>query len=170
VAKSCLLIIDVQKGFINKWTRRIPKAVEAAQHEFDLVVATRFFNPEGSFYRSLIKWEKFAPGSDEIELAFTPRPDAWVFDKPVYSAVTGGLLDFLAKNKVRRVHVCGIATDNCVLKTAADLFERGVEPVVLADACASHGGKECHDCGLLLLRRLIGKGQVVAGPPGPAAP
>ena len=53
-----------------------------------------------------------------------------------------------------------------MLKSAVDLFEAGIEPVVLADHCASHGGRDCHEAGLKLLKRFIGEGQVVeyAGP------
>ena len=30
---SCLIIIDVQKGFINQWTGHVPTRVEARQDE-----------------------------------------------------------------------------------------------------------------------------------------
>jgi len=56
--------------------------------------------------------------------------------------------------------LCGIATDGCVLKTAVDAFERGIEPVVVVDACASHAGNAVHEAGLLLLGRFIGAGQL----------
>jgi nicotinamidase-related amidase len=56
--------------------------------------------------------------------------------------------------------LCGIATDGCVLKSAVDAFERGIEPVVVTDACASHAGREIHEAGLLLLARFIGPGQL----------
>jgi nicotinamidase-related amidase len=58
------------------------------------------------------------------------------------------------------VHLCGIATDNCVLASAIALFEGGYTPVVLGDACASHAGADYHDWGLKILRRLIGAAQV----------
>jgi nicotinamidase-related amidase len=157
----CLLIVDVQKGFLNGWTRHIPARVEALQAGYDHVIATRFLNPEDSPYRRLIHWSRMAPGSDEVELAFTPRADALLYNKSVYGAVTPALRAFLDARQIARVEICGIATDNCVLKTAVDLFEAGYVPVVLADACASHGGPECHACGLRLLRRFIGRDQVI---------
>ena len=69
----------------------------------------------------------------------------------------------MKQNRVERVHLCGIATDNCVLKSAVDLFEAGLEPLVLAADCASHGGPECHAAGLLLLARFIGAERVIEG-------
>jgi len=158
---TCLFIIDVQRGFINEWTRHIPDRVAALQEKYDRVVVTRFVNPENSFYRRLIHWSRFAPDSADVALAFAPRADALVVDKAQYSALVPMVADMLGGERIERVDLCGIATDNCVLKTAVDLFERGIVPVVLADACASHGGPDCHEAGLLLLRRLIGRGQVI---------
>ncbi len=43
MAPRFLLIIDVQKGFINEWTRHIPARVESLQSEFDRLWVTRFF-------------------------------------------------------------------------------------------------------------------------------
>ncbi len=163
MAEGCLLIVDVQKGFINRWTGHIPARVETLQDQYRRIIATRFLNPPGSLYRRLIGWHRFAPGSKDVELAFTPRPDARVIDKTAYSCVTGDFVNQLKQNRVATVHLCGIATDSCVLKCAVDLFEAGIEPVVLADCCASHGGPQCHQAGLMLLRRLIGEGQVVVG-------
>jgi len=161
MALRFLIIIDVQKGFINPWTTHIPARVEALQGDFRRIRVTRFFNPPGSLHRRLIGWKRFAPDSADVELAFTPRDDAQVVDKSTYTCLDHALLEDFGRAGIGRVYLCGIATDNCVLKTAVDLFEAGIEPVVLADACASHGGPECHEAGLMLLRRFIGEGQVV---------
>jgi len=161
MAGKCLLIVDVQRGFVNRWTAHVPAAVEALQRDFERVVATRFFNPEGSLYRRLIGWQRLAKDSADFPLAFRPADGAPVIDKATYTCVTPGFLETLAGWGVDKVHVCGIATDNCVLKCAVDLFEAGIEPVVLAAASGSHGGPDCHNAGLLLLGRFIGAGQVV---------
>jgi nicotinamidase-related amidase len=114
-------------------------------------------------------WPRFAPGSAETALAFVPRAGAPVVEKTVYSALDAGLGAWLTTAGVGTVYLAGIATDNCVLKTAVDLFEAGWRPVVLEDCCASHGGPECHAAGLLLLRRLIGPRQIVAAAAAPVA-
>ena len=159
--RDFLLIIDVQKGFITPATAHIPERVETLQHQFGTVMISRFFNPPGSPYRRLMGWEHFAPGSEATELAFSPRADAEIFDKPIYSALSPQLEAFLNRAGIDEVALCGIATDNCVLKSAVDLFEAGYKPMVIHDSCASHGGIQCHEAGLLLLRRLIGEEQVV---------
>lgn len=161
--EKCLIIIDVQNGFITDDTRHIPARVEELQAEFEHVFVTRFSNPPESPYRRLMDWQDFTPGSDAVNLAFLPRADVTVLDKTVYSAVTGDLLHKFEHLGVDTVHLCGIATDNCILKTAADFFEAGVRPIVIAQACASHGGQEAHEAGLKVLKRLIGEGQVAEG-------
>jgi len=166
---SCLIVVDVQTGFINDWTREIPAKVTLLQRDYDKVHVSRFSNPAGSMHRRLIGWERFAPGSADTALAFDPVPGAEIIDKTVYSCVTPALLATLAAAGIEQVDLCGIATDGCVLKTAVDLFEAGIRPLVLADFCASHGGPRCHEAGLLLLRRFIGARQVVAADAAPGA-
>ena len=156
-----LIIIDAQNGFINDWTAHIPAAVTSLQAEFDRITVTRFINPEGSLFRRLMGWQRFAPGSEDIELAFQLRDDAEITDKTSYSCVTLAFLAALQNCAIETVHLCGIATDNCVLKTAVDLFEAGIVPIVHARACASHGGANVHDCGIMLLKRFIGDAQVI---------
>ena len=161
ISNSVLLIVDVQKGFINDHTRHIPAAVEELQAGYDRTVATRFVNPEGSPYRKLIGWPRFEPGSEDTELAFAPRPGTVMIEKSIYTCIDAAFLTRIDAWGAAAVDICGIATDNCVLKCAVDLFEQGRRPRVLSEYCASHGGPECHAAGLLLLRRLIGEAQVV---------
>jgi len=163
-----LLIIDVQKGFINAHTAGIPGIVVALAAHYERVIATRFINPHGSAYRRLIHWERFAPGSEDTQLAFVPPPGTALIEKFSYGCIDAGFRARIEMMNATEVHLCGIATDNCVLKCAVDLFEAGYRPVVLAAACASHAGPDYHDWGLRILKRLIGSEQVVddLGPGG----
>lgn len=160
-----LIIIDVQKGFIRDATAHLPDRVADLQAGYGIVFATRFINPEGSAHRKLIGWNRFAPESDDIELAFQPAKGAEIIDKATYSASDTDLIARLKAMGAAEAHLCGIATDNCVLAIAVALFEAGLRPVVLADYCASHAGADYHDWGLRILRRLIGPNQVVTGGP-----
>ncbi|MCB2101696.1 MAG: cysteine hydrolase [Rhodobacterales bacterium] len=160
-----LIVIDVQRGFITPDTRHVPDLVTRLQHRFDAVWVSRFVNPPGSAHRRLLGWARFAPGSDETALAFRPRAGARLADKTTYTCDGPPLRAWLAAHGLDTVYLAGIATDGCVLKTAVDLFEGGLRPVVLAGACASHGGADCHAAGLLLLKRFVGAGQVILDDP-----
>ena len=157
---SALLIVDVQAGFVNDATKHIVSAVEALQSRYDRVYATRFINAQDSPHRNWIDWHRFGEDSPEIELAFSVGDDTVVVDKNTYTCVDDEFLSDLRKHKIEEVHICGIDTDACVLKSAVDLFEAGIRPVVLANACASHAGQEFHEYALRILRRLIGKAQI----------
>ncbi len=117
-----LLIIDVQKGFINDATRHIPARVAGLARRYDRVMVTRFINLEGSAHRRLIHWHRFAPGSDDTPLAFEPPAGAAMIEKSTYSCVDEAFRARLELIGAQEVHICGIATDNCVLKCALDLF------------------------------------------------
>lgn len=158
---NCLLIVDVQQGFVNAHSAHVPERVACLQHEYARVYATRFFNPPASLHRRLIGWQRMAHGSDEWALAFAPRVDCLIIDKCIYTCVSPGFVAELRGNGIDRVDICGIDTDICVTKCAVDLFEHGIVPRVLANACGSHAGSDAHERGLQVLERFIGRRQVV---------
>lgn len=159
--KKALLIVDVQKGFVNKKTAHIPALVEKLQYQYDVVFATRFFNLPDSPYRTLIGWNRLTPGTEDVELAFPIREDALILDKTIYSCVTDSFLASLEEKGIDEVDICGIDTDICVTKCAVDLFEKGIKPVVMKDYCATHAGEDLQEAALIILERYIGKNQVV---------
>lgn len=161
MGESPLMIIDVQKGFINEWTAHVPARVESLQDSFDQVIVTRLYNPQRSLYRRLIGWNEFSLGSVDTQLAFSPITQAVILDKAIYSGLDDQLLKTFRAGAIARVHLCGIATESAVLLTAAALFEHGIEPVVLAHACGSDAGHELHEAALQVLRRMIGAKQVI---------
>ena len=160
-SNTALLIVDVQVGFINDATRHILPKVEALQKRYKHVYATRFINADGSPYRRLLGWHRFYTDSDDVPLAFQPVDGVVVLDKYVYTCVTPAFLQDLRDNSIEEVAICGIDTDACVSACAVDLFENGIRPVLLSDACASHAGAEYHEAALRILARLIGKNQIV---------
>ena len=164
MSNNLLLIIDVQRGFINEWTDFVPKRVETLQSKFTSVFASHFSNPQASLYRQLLGWEKFAPGSFESQLAFTPVAKVRHLEKVNYSCITSETRAFMGSQSMKEVYLCGIATENSVLKTAVDLFELGITPIVLAFACASHDGADYHEAGIKLLKHFIGDAQVIEDP------
>lgn len=158
---ECLLIIDVQVGFINKFTAHIPKLVEELQNNYKYVYATRFYNKKDSLYRKLIKWNRFDKGSKDFQLAFTPSENAVIIDKSIYSCVNPAFLQEINGKDINEIDICGIDTDICVTKNAVDLFENGIVPFVLAKYCASHAGEVAHTNALRTLNRFIGRAQVI---------
>lgn len=159
--KKSILIVDVQCGFINDATSHIPELVESIQSQYEKTYVTRFFNKKNSFFRTLIKWNRFDKNSDDYHLAFKLLPRAVVINKDTYSCVNSAFVKELNKNHIEEIDVCGIDTDICVTKCAVDLFEAGIVPRVLGQYCASHAGFDAHKQALNTLERFIGRGQVI---------
>src|SRR5688572_30699193 len=69
-----------------------------------------------------------------------------------FASSLGPLLEHL---RVRRLILCGIATNLCVLFTAHDAHIRGYPIVVLSDCCAAESDFD-HDVALAQLKRFCG--------------
>jgi nicotinamidase-related amidase len=155
-----LLVVDVQHGFINPYTRHVPRRVLrlADAQPFREVLFTLFLNPPGSHYRKLLQWDACSGPPDtelvpELEQLATPGR---VFRKYGMAGLPDDLKQYLREHAIERLAIVGIDTDMCVLKCAMDAFDLGVEPVVLIDCCASTAGLQAHLAGLSILSRNIG--------------
>jgi nicotinamidase-related amidase len=159
-----LLVVDMQNGFIPEKCRHIIpnviKLIERFLAAGKLVEFTKFINRVDSNYVKLIHWSRLI---DEPETSIIDELQPYInniFDKPYYSAFTENFSTFILTNQISKIYLCGVATDSCILKTAIDSFERGIEPIIIEDACFSHGGQQAHDAGIFLLKRNIGKNQI----------
>jgi nicotinamidase-related amidase len=155
-----ILIVDVQRGFLNEFTHHIPQRLrqllERGTH--DPVLFTRFVNVKGGPYPTFLGWEVMEAAPD-TDLAPGLEPFAArgrVFEKRGVCGLPRELDAYLKEAQLKRVYVAGIDTDMCVLKIAMDLFDRSIEPVVLTDCCASTAGLQAHLAGLAVLSRNIG--------------
>ena len=157
------MLIDIQKGFISPETEYVVGRIEdlLRSERFDKVIATQFVNTEGSPYRRFINWDKLSepPETDMVDVI---RENAdRIFVKNIYSAVNSDVLAYLKRNKIDKVFLAGIDTDCCILKTAADFFEKNMDAKVLAYYTASNGGRESRYAAMRVLKRMIGKGQII---------
>ena len=160
-APSVLLIIDLQAGFVTDGSRHVVAPLEALQSGFDHVVVTKFHNPDPSPFRDILYYDKMTADTPETALAFAPRADAVIIDRPLYTCVIPELLSQLANWQARDIHIGGIATEACVLKSVIDLFEHGFCPWILTDLCASDKDRRFHDNALHVLGKLIDPSHLV---------
>ncbi|MDR2902859.1 MAG: isochorismatase family protein [Lactobacillales bacterium] len=142
--KKALLIIDVQKSSVIK--EENAKAVEELQNKYDFVFVSQFMNKNSPCIKFLDDYEGYA---DET-LAFVPIKKAHVFQKNIYSSFLPEMKDF------KQIDICGCDTDACIYKTAMDLIENNIRPVILSAYCWSQS-QELHECGMKLIKRNVGK-------------
>lgn len=160
MTNNALLVVDVQKGFINKITKDLPRRIEKLQHSYETVLALQFINLEGSMFRRELNWKKLSLNTDEIEFAFKIRPDAVIFSKYSYGA-THEFIEYLKENNISSIDLCGMDTDGCVTKVSMDLFDNGILPKVLGNYCASSVSQLVHEQALISLKNIIGPNNVL---------
>lgn len=151
-------MIDIQENFnINDETAKVIEKIKnhLDEYNYDFVVATKFVITFDSPYSILLNKE--TEKRDEINIVSDLKPFAEeIFVKSGNSAFNS-IRDFIRINNISKVYLTGFNTECCVLTTANSLFDEGIECYVYSDLCASAGCKDLHDCGLKLLKRIIGK-------------
>lgn len=194
--KTALLIVDVQNDFCpggalpakdgNLVGERIAQLV-LSEHNYDLVLTTRDWHIDPGTHFStkpdfLDTWPKHCRANTigaefhpALELAFDRRPADDIFPKgqytPVYSGFEGAcrgelLGDYLARQEVNDIDLCGIATDFVVRETAMDALKQGFRVRVLTDLIAAIT-EEYGDLALIEMEEA-GATLVGSGEPAPA--
>jgi nicotinamidase-related amidase len=162
---AALVVVDVQNGFVNDHSRHVVPVIERLVREWPgPVVFTRYRNYAGSPYERLHGWyELYGPPATDLVAELAPHAGRAVaiLDKTIYSLFTAEGRALVADHGWTDLVFCGIETESCVLKSAADAFELGYTPWLVTDACASDAGPEEHAAGLVCARQLIGAGQLV---------
>lgn len=166
--KNIVIVVDMQNGFARyEQTISLTEKIAALLDRklFDVVIATRFLNDDHSMYEKLFGWERLKTEEErKIPDSILKHVD-YVADKYIYNCVNPGFIQRLCELNdgvyPEKVFVVGADTDCCVLTVATALFENNIRPVVLTKFCDSNGGPASHEAGILCMKRLIGKGQLV---------
>jgi len=161
--KKALIIIDVQKGFINKLTNKISSRIRdfilKHKNNYDLIIFTKYINHKNSNFVKNLNWKEFMNDKqtaivDELKEFINSKN---LYEKDTYSSfVNNKLLKYLKNKKIRQVELAGIDTENCVLTFARDAFDRGFKVVVFKNLSASHTSPELHKSALKIIERGIG--------------
>ena len=163
--KNVLVVIDLQVGFINDKTVKVVNNIRDLLNsgEYSAVIATKFTNMPGSSFDSFLGWKGMLDEEEKELLPFVEEYADCVISKCSYSCVNTNFIQSLVAlcdGLPDEVTLVGVDTDACVLATAIDLFEMGIRPIIIEDCVGSSGGDECHEAGMLLLKRSIGEEQI----------
>jgi len=156
-SEDALVVVDVQNDFCKRGALAVPGGedvvpiINAVSPRFEHCVFTRDWHPPG--HCSFSATPEYVDGSWPIHCVAETEgaafcadldvpEDAVIIDKgtrrdrEAYSGFDG--TDLAARLRalgVKRVFVCGIATDYCVMATVLDALANGFEAVLLEDAC-----------------------------------
>lgn len=165
MSKNCLVIVDVQLGFINKNIEYLPYRIAEfinAHSIFDSIVATRYCNNSNTACYTLGNWKECMSGTPEAKLSPIILPFVQrIFDKTTYSGFTDEFKRFIKEQNFDKLYFCGVNTDCCVLATVFSCYDNIQDCAVIADLCASTLGKIKHDNAIELLRDNITKQRVI---------
>lgn len=134
-----LLIVDVQRAFINQQTLGMLPVIGDLMRQYPNIAATQFHDRLHSNYVRLLDWRECFQEDEGHALALRLPEDTLVIKKDTYNGFTTALRDHLFRLRIYEVHLCGMDTDACILATALSIFDAGLRPVVLANACSSSG-------------------------------
>lgn len=143
--KTALLVVDVQSYFLQKSPKDLPAKIASHIREsnYELVVFTVFQNRDGSNWERSLAWSNC---KDDKDLQLAPELQRIadkdkIFVKHTYSALkSDNLENLLRKHSIRKINLCGIDLEACVLATAYDAFDKGYEVEVLFDLSHSRAG------------------------------
>jgi nicotinamidase-related amidase len=173
-----LLVIDLQKGFVNKGAfcevpaardmlPRIQKLIEVCRKQSIPVIYTRMSHRfiGSTVYRDL--WPNhfkedgrpiLEPGSEEFELIdeLNVKEEDIVLDKDRYSAFFGTPLDLILKDKgVKTIIITGLASNVCCESTAREAFFLNYR-VLFVDDCNVTLNDEMHRWAVENIRLVFG--------------
>jgi len=158
-----LLIVDVQNYFINKNTQHIPGKIKKLieDNHWPMIVFSQFVNsPESQFVKQLNFTGCMRPPYSEIVDDLKPwvKKDN-VFTKNTFSIFTNpDFKNYLQKNKVDELVICGLDTDYCILADCFNAFDLGYKVSVVADCCGSFtSGDVGHVAALEIIKNNLGR-------------
>jgi len=158
----CLVIIDVQKGFMTEETNFLPDRIRSLlkKEKYDYIVATQFKNRENSPYTNFMKWHDMMDEESQKLDEFVQSVADRIFVKYINSCFTDEFCEYIREKKIDKLYFVGLDTECCVLKSAFDSFDKNIPFQVLGDYCASSAGKEIHRIACTVMKSAIGKDSV----------
>ena len=159
--KKLLLVIDVQKDFVNENTKEYVNKIQELVNsgKYEEIAFTKFINSEENIlYKKLNYTGCMTVDGQDIVI---DTKQYKVFNKVVYSALNDELKEYIKNNNIMEIYLCGFDTDACIQKNALDLFENGYDVYILKDYCMCSSGVELHNTILNNLKRLIGENNII---------
>lgn len=142
-----LIIIDVQKFFINNFTKDLPKKIRSflleKKNNFDFIIFFKFVNNQNSnFTKKLVFNRCLTPEESELvdELKEFVNDDN-LFVKDTYSVFKSkDLLQFIKNNQITKIVLCGLNSDGCLLASAFDGFDLGFDIEIIKELTGNSWG------------------------------
>jgi len=157
--KKALVVIDVQKYFIDDKTKTLPKKIASYikknKDSFDKIYFFRFVNNENTPFYNYYNWKEMM---DSPETDFSPKIEEVLHFGATFNKSTRSCLRneefrrILKGNKIGELYLCGLNTEECIMATGFDGFDCGFKIFVLEKLCSSHYGQQNHKKAIELMK------------------
>lgn len=159
--KNILVVMNLQNGLINtpEKTALSQKIIELTKkHIFDRVVCVKFVNRDDGVFPKYHRYYDMHKGK-EVEIVDDLNVDL-VINRSVYSCVSDEFIEKVVKindgDNLAELFLCGIGTDTSIMKSALDLFERDIKPIILTHYCIPHDNSAITQMkGVTLVSRMV---------------
>ncbi len=157
--KRALIIVDVQPAFITPWNKNIVGKIKnlLETKKYDLHITSVFHAEKGSIWYKQQKWvcpkDKNTAILEEIKKELNGKNVIEVI-KTTKSVFKGkpNIIPYLKKYNIKEIHIVGYDTNDCIVATAFESFDRGFLTYVLENYCQSSSSNKLHKDALSLLR------------------
>ena len=134
--KTAIIIIDMQKGFINKKNKSLSKKIKnhIKKNKYDFILFSNFINKKSSNFFKILKFKKMIKKQDieiDSELKNLAKKQT-NFKRKTYSVFKDKkLMKFIKKNKIKKLYLCGLESDACILASGFEAFDLNIDFKIL---------------------------------------
>lgn len=150
----------MQEGFRYKESEKIIPNVKKLISKFDGKIIFSCFKNKNPLFEKQLNWTKFQ-NEEDVKVLKELENTSPKFYHTGYTIVDKKITDFIKRNKIDKVYLCGVYTDASIIKTAMDLFDLGIDTFIIKNACASPNGDSNHKSSINSLERILGKNHVI---------
>lgn len=162
---TALIVIDVQRFFINRNTLEIPPKIAdfIKQTSFDLLLFTKFVNiVDSPWFKAGWKRMMTSSETDIVDELTNFSNSSNTFEKTAFSIfAVEEIREILQKNSIQKLFLCGLDTHACVYASALEAFSRGYKVHVIQDLCGASHGRQYHEQALNFITVNLGKNVLV---------
>lgn len=174
--KNIVIVVDLQKGFLDKVrdksvcstiNAKLLMNIHAITTMASSIIATLFINnkTDNNFHNILGYKEMNTPNEQWLNnVLYTDN--LTIIKKTQYGFDDNKYLTILKKANggrlPKKVYLCGLDIDGCVLAIAHQLFAHNIQPILIKDATYSSGGSKIYFDGLSVYKRTFGKKSVIS--------
>jgi nicotinamidase-related amidase len=162
--KTALVIIDMQKGFINSHTKHLPKKIAdfIDNNEFDEIIGTQYINHPNTACYKFEGWKGCMDWSDEVDIVPELADKIQtIFKKDTYSCWNNPFERYIRFQEFDKLYFVGVNIGCCVLASVFDAYNSLQDCAVISDLCGTTSGVVSYNAALQVLRENITKERVI---------